>query len=100
MGLRDARARFIEALLAGAFDHEERSVKSERNLLAVGEIEAAEVIDLLQRCRGEEYRTSPHHFDAATTVHEFRPRGRTGRWYIKGYFMESTLFLISVHRTE
>lgn len=102
MGFREAQDRLIEALREGRFQHEARQTRSEKNLLAVGDISAEEVIALLHRCRGDQHEESPHHWDRATTVHEFRPVVGGERWYIKAYFdpgdRSAGATIISVHR--
>jgi len=65
----------------------------------VGEVTVSDVVKLLQRCRGDEYGESPHHFDRDVTVHEFRPIAAGVRWYVKGYFKGTELVLISAHRS-
>ncbi len=100
MGLREARTRFIRALRDGDFDYAARPAQAEKNLLSVGEVSVDEIVEVLKCCRGGDYRESPHHFDAATIVHQFTPRVTGERWYIKGYFKDMTLIVISVHRSE
>lgn len=93
----------IKALETGSFEHEARDVLSEKNLLAIGDVDEAFVIKLLHRCRGNQYRTSPHHWDADTTVHEFKPVVEDEHWYVKAYFLESSrsrVTFISIHKSE
>ncbi len=73
MGLRDAQSALISALREGRYDHEARDVLAEKNLLAIGAVSAEDVIQLLHRCGGNQFRESAHHWDADTTVLEFRP---------------------------
>lgn len=101
MGLRAAKTAVITALRERHFLHEAREVLSEKNLLAVGEIEAEEVAKLILRTSGADYTESPHHADESVVVHTFRPTVNQTRWYIKVYFLNEqteTATFISVHR--
>lgn len=102
MAFREARDRLIAALRDGRFEHEARQARQEKNLLAVGEVSVDEVIRLLERCRGDQHRESPHHWDRSTTVHEFTPVADGVRWYIKAYFdpgdRSAGAVILSVHR--
>lgn len=101
MGFRDAKTATIRALRSGDFVHEEREVRAEKNLLAIGEVAPEVVVALVQRATGKDYTTSPHHWDRETPVHIFRPSMSGERWYIKVYFVhgdEGTATFISVHR--
>ena len=100
MGLREIRTLLVDALASGRYQHEERNVVSEKNLLATEEVSAAEVILLLQRCRGDQYSASPHHFAPTIACHVFRPTLGEERWYIKAYFLSRDAVFISVHLSE
>ena len=97
MAFRQARSKIIAALKAGTYSHEARDAQRERNLLAVGEVSAAFVIELLKRARGADHRESPHHWDARTKVHVFSCPHAEERWYVKAYFMGDETRFISVH---
>jgi hypothetical protein len=100
MGFRPAQKRLVAALRSGNFQHEVREVLAEKNLLAIGDVTAAEVIRAVQRTLGHEYSRSPHHWDPDITVHVFRPRIDGDPWYIKCYFFPAsgdTAVFISVH---
>lgn len=101
MGFKEARKTFIIALKEGRYSHEVRDVLAEKNLLAIGDIDADLVIRLLRRTRGDQYEATPHHWDRAVTVHLFRPIHQGERWYVKAYFVEDSpgdAVFISVHR--
>ena len=100
MGLREVRTELIECLKDGRYEHEPRDVLSEKNLLAVGDVTAAHVIRLLQRCKGEQYECSPHDADRETLVHVFQPEADGRCWYIKAYFLSEGAVFISVHLAE
>lgn len=97
MGFRDAQRRLVEALRNGRYDFEEREALEEKNLLAIGEVDAAFVVRLLQRCPGSRYRESLHDFDPTTVVHTFLPELEGERWYVKAYFLSDDAVFISVH---
>ena len=97
---RPTRRRLIAALREGEYRHEARGTLAEKNLLAVGDVDSADVIRLLQRCRGDQHRMSLHHADRTLVVHEFRPVLGGRRWYVKAYFRGSTAWIISVHTSE
>lgn len=98
LGFRAARQRAVGALSGGErIEHEARPGLAEKNLLAIGDVSTGFVAELLARCRGQEYRSSPHDSDSATEVHIFTPIDSMGRrWYIKLYFRGHTV-IISVH---
>ncbi len=101
MAFKEVRKKVIEALRDGRFSHEERSQAEGKNLLATGDVTPVNVIALLQRCRGDSYRESPHHFLPSRTVHIFKPNSASGPWYIKCYLFEKDgveAVFISVHQ--
>ena len=103
MGFSAAKAAVVAALHEGNFEHEAREALAEKNLLAVGDVDASEVAELVIKTRSEDYRESPHHWDQSVLVHTFRPTVREERWYIKVYFVETDgddrkAMFISVHR--
>jgi len=103
MGFKAAKAAVAKALREGAFEHEAREALAEKNLLAVGEIDAIEVATLIVRTRSEDYGESPHHWDESVVVHTFKPTSGEERWYIKVYFLDQgkeTAMFVSVHRSE
>ena len=54
MGFRDARSALIDALETGNFQHEARDVLSEKNLLAVGDVDIEFVVKLLKKTGGHD----------------------------------------------
>jgi len=95
----------VEALRQGTFEHEARDALSEKNLLAVGDVDEDEVARLVLRTRSHEYGESRHHWDQSVIVHTFNPTSREERWYIKVYLIETDhderkAVFISVHRAE
>ena len=103
MGLSAAKKAVVTALRERDFVHEAREVLSEKNLLAVGDIEADDVAKLILRTSGADYSESPHDADRSVVVHTFRPTVNDMRWYIKVYFLnesEGTATFISVHRAK
>ena len=103
IGFKAARRAVVRALRQGDFRHEARNTLAEKNLLAVGDIEALEVATLVWRTHSWQYAVSPHHVDQTVIVHTFRPTVRNERWYIKAYFLDEdlgTATFISIHVAE
>ncbi len=98
MGFKDVRCLLIDALESGHYQHEFRADMESKNLLAIGEVTAEFVADLLRRCRGDQYRSSPYHYDPGVLCHQFTPRLDGERWYLKAYFLSAKAVFISVHR--
>jgi hypothetical protein len=101
MGFKAAKVALVDALRQRNFEHENR--EPEKNLLAVGDIEADEVARLVLKTSSREYDESQHHWDPSVAVHTFRPTVDGQRWYIKAYFIgrpEDGATFISVHRSE
>lgn len=97
MGFKDVRTLLVDALHSGRFQHELRADQG-KNLLAVGEVDAGFVANLLQRCAGRDYSCTPHHFDQRVVCHTFKPSHQGYRWYVKAYFLSADAVFISVHR--
>ena len=92
-GFNAVKAALIDALQRGDFQHEARSKIEVKNLLAMGQISAADVVAVLKRSRGSAHQTSAHHLDASITVHVVTTSG----WYIKFYFLDPQTWFICVH---
>ncbi len=90
MGFLDARRRLLDCLRSGDFGHWPRKDLFLKNWLAVGRVSEEEVIRLLVRCTGSQYRPGKQASPAGTTVHEFLPRDGDVRWHIKAYLDEDT----------
>ena len=103
MGFAAAKAAVVAALYEGNFEHEVRDALGEKNLLAVGDVDANEVATLVLKTRSQDYGESRHHWDQSVVVHTFQPTVHEERWYIKVYFIEidrddRKAMFISVHR--
>ena len=100
----EARRALIESLRAGDYRFELRMVVEAKNLLATGDVTPGELIAVLNRCRGNQHRTSPHHAHRETLVHIFEPTTAAEAWYIKAYFVAlgdgHATVIISVHKQE
>jgi hypothetical protein len=84
---------------AGDIRHEARDDANDKNLLETGAVTPAEVIALLQACRGDQYKSDKHHdLTIKLDVHIFKPEKNKVRWYIKLYFIEPNVVFISVHK--
>ena len=102
MGFKNSKAAVIAALRAGNFAHEARAAQEEKNLLAIGDVDAEFVARLVGKTMGQDYEESRHHWDQSVTVHTFKPTLDKVRWYIKAYFLEEAgdrATFISVHRS-
>jgi hypothetical protein len=97
MGFRDVRSLLIDALESGRYQHEYRADMESKNLLAVGEVTPEFVVQLLYRCPGKRYSSSPYHFDRSILCHEFKPEFEGEPWYVKAYFLTADAVFISVH---
>ncbi|HAS6194649.1 TPA: hypothetical protein I7169_20480 [Vibrio vulnificus] len=100
MNFSEVKSKVIESLIKGAFLHEARSSIDEKNKFAVGDVTKEEVISILQRARGNEYKSSPHHFNGNIVVHTVIRKHEGNEWYIKWYFSEPNTVFISVHLSE
>jgi len=104
MGFKEIRSLAIQALKRGHVQHEARGEINEKNLLLMGAVTLERVIKLLAACRGTQYSCSPHHMAPGVVVHIFKPEVRLGlkkeRWYIKLYFIEPDVWILSVHRSN
>lgn len=93
----------MRALREGDYVHEARETLREKNLLAIGAIEAETVVRLVLKTPSARYDVSPHHANADIPVHTFRPVVDGDGWYVKAYFLDGkdgTATFISVHRSE
>jgi hypothetical protein len=93
-GFKAARRDVIAALASGDYLHASRGDIEVKNLLATGEVCAAQVIEVIRACNGSHYRSSPHHAVASIEVHVLKRHG----WYIKFYFIEPETWFVSVHQ--
>ena len=103
MTFKEARARLIDALKEGRYQHEARDAQDEKNLLAVGDVSAEEVIEILKACRGKLHKKEPHHCKADIEVHVFKSIKKIGewtQWFVRAYFIEEDAWFISVHPAE
>ena len=81
-------------MLAGDYLFEARNDIDVKDLLATGEVSAAELIEILERATPDRYACSPHHRAPSIGVHVIRSAG----WYVKFYFLDPDTWFISVHK--
>lgn len=93
-GFKAVKRAVIQALQDGDYQHEARASVDVKNLLATGEVSAAEVIDVIKRSNGTNYYCSPLHTSAKIDCHLIK----AGGWYVKFYFVDPTTIFISVHQ--
>jgi len=97
MGFRDAKRRVLECLITGHLLHEERNNIDIKNLLATGLISLDEAALIIGRSKGDEYSSTPHHFDKKIDVHVIKTLFSGQYWYIKWYFLDPDSVFISFH---
>jgi hypothetical protein len=94
VGFREAKRKVLKALAEGTFQHEVRDRIDVKNELSTGDVSAADVASIVNRCNGNHHTASPHHADASVEVHVLRRDG----WYIKFYFLDDDTVFIGVHQ--
>ena len=94
LGFKAAKKAVLAALKDGDYQHADRNQIDVKNLLAVGDVSAQEIIDVIRRCDGTHYQSSPHHQIKSVECHVIKAQG----WYIKFYFVDPATFFISVHQ--
>ena len=97
MGFNDVKQKVIGCLSKGLIFHEQRNKISIKNLLAIGQVSILQVIDILKASRGNNYSSSPHHYDTSIDVLVVTVHYSGKDWYIKWYFIEPNCIFISVH---
>lgn len=95
-GFKEARILMLQALEEGRIQHEPRSVLSEKNLLATGEVDTAFVVRLIRGATGQQARWRPHHQAPDVQVWVLKPWSQGRQWYLKTYLLDD-LWFISVH---
>ncbi|MYA65340.1 MAG: hypothetical protein F4139_01675 [Gemmatimonadetes bacterium] len=70
----------------GNFEHEAREALAEKKLLAVGDVDASDVAELVLKTRSEDYRESPHHWDQFRGGAYVYANGSGGTMVHKGVF--------------
>lgn len=94
MGFRKVKRVVLASLANGKYQHAARGSIDTKNLLQAGQVTAAEVANVIRRCRGQHHRQTPHHQIAGLDVHVLIRDG----WYIKLYLVPDGTIFISVHR--
>ncbi|WP_339074173.1 hypothetical protein [Teredinibacter turnerae] len=97
MGFKAVKAKVLECLERGDISHAQRGDIDIKNLLAIGQVSASEVAEILGRARGDSYSSSPHHLVDSIDVHVVKTRHAGQEWYIKWYFVDPISVFISVH---
>lgn len=94
MSYKIAKNKILQALKEGSYQHEVRRGIDTKNLLAIGQVTALEVSQLIASSDGTMHQETPHHTIKDLMVHVIKVRN----WYIKFYFLEPDAWFISVHR--
>ena len=100
MGFRDEKAKVLDCLKKGHFEHDlERHSIDTKNLFGIGLLTTEQVYNAIKKARGSDYQTSPHHQITGLNVHIIKYYDTKLRcpWYIKWYYIDPTAFFISVH---
>lgn len=97
MGFKDAKKEVINCLNNGLVLHEARNDINIKNLLETGVVSNTDVAAMIVSSRGNEYSSSPHHFDKSIDVHIIKTLIKGQSWYIKWYISEPDSIFISVH---
>ena len=100
MGFKEVKRKVIECLDNGYVIHEARNNIDIKNLLSTGAVSVGEVATIIGRSRGNDYSSSPHHFDSEIDVHIIKASHSGKGWYIKWYFTEPDCVFISVHELD
>ncbi|MDC9719296.1 MAG: hypothetical protein PSN46_01045 [Gammaproteobacteria bacterium] len=98
MAFGEAKSKVIECLNNGCVFHEERDDIDVKNLLSTGAVSISTVTTIIGRARGNNYFSSPHHYDSEVDVHVIKTTHSGQHWYIKWYFTEPDCVFISVHK--
>lgn len=93
-GFKKARHGVIAALQSGQYLHVARGDLDVKNLLAMGEVSAETIVEIIRSCSGVHHSCSPHHAVPTVDVHVLKRHG----WYIKFYFIEPHTWFVSVHQ--
>lgn len=97
MSFNTNKKQLLHALKTRNILHEERTKLSSKNKLAIGDMSVDELINIVEKCRGNEYLNSPHHFSNDIEVHLLKTTYQGIHWYIKWYFIQPNVVFISVH---
>lgn len=97
MGFKQAKRDAIQCLEQGNVRNEERNSIDTKNLFATSEVSISEMINILKLARGNQYESTPHHYDSNIMVHIITTTYSVLSWYIKWYFIEPDCIFISVH---
>jgi hypothetical protein len=94
LGFKEAKSAVLKALAEGAYTHEARGDIDIKNDLAMGNVTAEQVANVIRRSKGFDHQMSPHHRDSSIVVHTITKDD----WYMKFYFIEPDAVFISVHK--
>ena len=97
VGFNQAKRKVLECLNSGHVLHEVRNNIDTKNLFATGFVSLEEASCIIARSKGDDYFSSPHHFDNEIEVHVIKTVFSGRHWYIKWYFLEPDSVFISFH---
>ena len=94
INFKEAKRRAIEALRNKTYQVAQRREIDTKNLLSNNTVSEADIIDVIEKCRGQDHEMRSHDTIKTVAVHILRKDG----WYIKFYFIDPDTFFLSVHR--
>ena len=97
VGFKEVKKKVISCLNSGYVSHQERSDIDVKNLLSTGKVTLGDVAAIIGSSRGDDYSSSPHHFDDSVDVHIIKTTHAGKDWYVKWYFVDPSSVFISVH---
>ena len=97
-GFKEAQRDALTAIKDGRIQHEPRATLGEKNLLAIGDVDATFTSQLIQSTASRNASSNAHHF-MDVEVWTFKPSFQGVQWYVKFYFIDDIWF-ISVHKSE
>lgn len=100
MGFKNVKARVIKCLREGNYEYEARHNIDVKNIFMIGDLNAEDLIELIQCTNGKNYETRLHHLDSSIEIHILKPIKDMKKWYIKFYFLDPKTVFISVHESE
>lgn len=84
----------------GFVHHEVRRQIDKKNYLFSGNASLTDIKQIISRCSGIHYSSSPNHLNEDIEVHIVKTTFGYRRWYIKWYFLEPNVVFIGVHARD
>jgi hypothetical protein len=97
IGFKAAKKQVLACIEQGLVSHEVRRQIDDKNYLFSGNASLTDIKQIISRCSGTQYISSPHHLNEDIEVHIVKTTFGYRRWYIKWYFLEPNVVFIGVH---